>query len=131
MIAVTTGNYKSDSVKGIRNRVLQKALANLQNRFGKGTAEAYRRLPEGPDLRLKAHDIRKESIENLDILLEMLSEKIRAKGGHVFFAADAGAAVDYCLNVARRNRVRLVVKGKSKLIRRRETFDDLVRCDLV
>lgn len=113
MTAVTTGNYRADSVKAIRNRVLQKALANLQNRFGKGTAEAYRQLPEGPDLRLKAHDIRKESIENLDILLEMLADKIRDNGGHVFFAADAGAAVEYCLDVARKNRVRLVVKGKS------------------
>ena len=80
MTAVTTGNYKSDSVKGIRNRVLQKALANLQNRFGKGTAKAYRQLPEGPDLRLKAHGIRKESIENLDILLEDILTEVDMYG---------------------------------------------------
>ena len=113
MIKDTTQDYRPESLRGIRNRVLQEALTNLQNRFGRGTAEAYRRLPEGPDLRLKGHDIRKESIENLDILLEMLADKIRARGGHVHFAADAGAAVRYCLDVAEKNKVRLVVKGKS------------------
>ena len=113
MIKDTTRDYKPESARGIQDPVLQKALTLLQNRFGRGAAEAYRQLPEGPDLRLKAHDIRKRSIENLDILLEILAEKIRSRGGHVFFAADADAAVKYCLEVARKNDVRLVVKGKS------------------
>jgi L-lactate dehydrogenase complex protein LldF len=113
MIKDTTQDYKPESVRGIHDPVLQKALTILQTRFGRGTAEAYRQLPEGPDLRLKGHDIRKQSIENLDILLEMLAEKIRGRGGHVFFAADADASVKYCLDVARKNDVRLVVKGKS------------------
>ncbi len=113
MVTIDTENYPSAAVAGIANPVLQKALANLQDRFGKGTAEAYRRLPEGPDLRIKAHDIRMESIDNLDILLDRLAAAITQNGGHVFFAPDAAAAVDYVRRVARDNHVRRVVKGKS------------------
>jgi L-lactate dehydrogenase complex protein LldF len=113
MSNISTEKYVEEAKRGIANPVLQKALFGLQDRFGRGTAEAYRRLPEGPDLRLKAHEIRETAIANLDVLLEMLAVKIRANGGHVYFAETAKEAVDYCLAVARRNNVRLVVKGKS------------------
>jgi L-lactate dehydrogenase complex protein LldF len=113
MVDITTEKYTSNAIAGIGNPVLQKALSNLQDRFGKGTARAYRRLPEGPDLRLKAHAIRMESINHLDILLERLTTTITDRGGHVFFAPDALAAVGYIRQVARENGVRQVVKGKS------------------
>ncbi|MGD9301138.1 MAG: LutB/LldF family L-lactate oxidation iron-sulfur protein [Desulfobacterales bacterium] len=93
--------------------VLQGALADLQNRFGRGTALAYQKLPEGPDLRLKAHDIRAKAIENLDVLLETLAANVRKNGGYVFFAEDSRAALDYCLATARRHKAKLAVKGKS------------------
>jgi len=110
---IATEKYKSEAVKGIGNPVLQKALANLQVKFGRGTAEAYRKLPEGPDLRFRAHDIRTEAIENLDVLLTRLAEKIETRGGHVHFAEDAQDAVDYALKTTDRLGVKRVVKGKS------------------
>ena len=113
MPGISTENYIEEAKRGISNPVLQKALVGLQDRFGRGTAEAYRRLPEGPELRLKAHAIREKAIANLDVLLEILADKIRAHGGYIYFAETAKEAVDYCLAVARRNQVRLVVKGKS------------------
>ena len=64
-------------------------------------------------MRLKAHDIREKTIANLDVVLETLVENIQNNGGHVFFAEDAAAALDYCLTVARRHNVKLAVKGKS------------------
>jgi len=113
MSDISTEKYIEEARRGIANPVLQKALVGLQDRFGRGTAEAYRRLPEGPDLRIKAHEIREKAIANLDVLLEILADKIRANGGHLYFAETAQEAVDYGLAVARRNNVRLVVKGKS------------------
>lgn len=110
---IRTEKYVEEAKRGIANPVLQKALVGLQDRFGRGTAEAYRRLPEGPDLRLRAHEIRAGAIENLDLLLDTLAAKLRSNGGRVFFAETAKDAVNYCLEVAQRNRVRLVVKGKS------------------
>jgi L-lactate dehydrogenase complex protein LldF len=113
MTKITTENYVAEARKAVKNPVLQKALADLQHRFGRGTAESYRILPEGPGLRLKAHEIRMKTIENLDLVLETLAANIRKNGGHVFFAEDGRAAVNYCLQVAHRHKVKRVVKGKS------------------
>ncbi|MBU1712118.1 MAG: iron-sulfur cluster-binding protein [Proteobacteria bacterium] len=115
MTRIATENYREEAIKGINDPVLQKALANLQMRLGRGAEEAYRNLPEGPGLRRKAHEIRMNAIENLDVLLELLADKIRSRGGHVFFAEDADAAVTYCLETAQKHNVRLAVKGKSMI----------------
>jgi L-lactate dehydrogenase complex protein LldF len=113
MAKITTENYVAEARKAIKNQVLQKALEELQQRFGPPTALSYQKLPEGPELRLKAHDIRMQTTENLDIILEKLAENIRKNGGHVFFAEDGQAAVEYALQIARKHDVQRVVKGKS------------------
>ena len=113
MSEIFIGDYKFEARKALENKVLQGALADLQNRFGRGTALAYQNLPEGPDLRLKAHEIRAKAIANLDILLETLAANVQKNGGKVFFAQDSQAALAYCLNVARQHDVKLAVKGKS------------------
>ena len=105
--------YKNEARKALKEPVLQYALADLQGRLGPATAAAYRDLPEGPDLRLKGHEIRMQAIENLDILLETLAENVQKNVGQVYFAEDGQAAVDYCLKIARQHGVKLAVKGKS------------------
>jgi L-lactate dehydrogenase complex protein LldF len=113
MSEITTVDYIAEARKALNNPTLQTALADLQERFGRATAIAYQNLPEGPNLRLKAHDIRAKTIENLDIVLETLVENVRKNGGQVCFAKDAQAALDYCLATARKHKVKLAVKGKS------------------
>lgn len=108
-------NYNTQSRAAIHDPVLHTALVNLQERLGKGAAQGYLGFPEGPDLRLKAHDIRMKTIENLDIVLETLVGNIRKNGGHVHFAQDARTAVECCLEIARKHDVTLAVKGKSML----------------
>ncbi|MCG6910211.1 MAG: iron-sulfur cluster-binding protein [Deltaproteobacteria bacterium] len=110
---ITTEKYKAVARAGTENPVLQKALAGLQARFGRGTAQAYRELPEGPDLRLVAHDLRMDAVLHLDRLLAALAGKVRGNGGHVYFAQNGEEAVAYCLKVAAENKVKRVVKGKS------------------
>ncbi len=105
--------YIDEARKAISNPVLQTALANLQDRLGKGAAAAYQNLPEGPDLRLKAHDLRMQAINNLDVLLETLAGQVQKNGGKVIFADDAAVAVAACRKIARKHGVRRVVKGKS------------------
>ena len=128
MSEVFVGDYIAKAQEALKDPVLQGALADLQNRFGRGTALAYQKLPEGPDLRLKAHDIRAKAIENLDVLLETLAANVRKNGGYVFFAEDSRAALDYCLATARRHKAKLAVKRvahkmpvKVKMIRRLPT----------
>lgn len=113
MAEIQTEYYKQNASRAIDNKVLQNALSNVQNRLGPATALAYKNLPEGPGLRQKAHKIREFSINHLDILLTTLAQKIRNRGGKVFFAKDAAAATAYCLKIAQENQVRMVVKGKS------------------
>ena len=113
MSEIFIGDYIAEAKRALNNQVLQHALADLQNRFGRATALAYQQLPEGPDLRLKAHEIRENAIANLDVLLETLAENVRKNGGHVFFAGNAKEAANYCLETARRHGAKLAVKGKS------------------
>ena len=113
MATFDTERYTDNARTALTDDTLQKALSGAQHRLGPATAESYRMLPEGPGLRDTAHAIRMQAIENLDILLETLADNIRKNGGRVFFAQTAEEAVAYCLDVARRNRVRRVVKGKS------------------
>jgi len=71
--------------------------------------------------------------ESGDILIKDISLPPIAIGD-IIAVADCGA---YCLplasnyNASLKPAVVLVRKGKARLIRRRETFDDLTRCDLV
>jgi L-lactate dehydrogenase complex protein LldF len=113
MSAIRTEAYREEAVKGMADPVLQKALSNFQHRVAPATAARYRSHPEGPGVRQMAHALRMHAVEHLDTLLPRLADGIAASGGKVFFAADARAAVDYGLAVARREGVRLVVKGKS------------------
>ncbi|GAB6905821.1 putative oxidoreductase subunit with NAD(P)-binding domain and ferridoxin-like domain [Desulfosarcina cetonica] len=113
MATYTTDRYVANARTAIDDPILQQALSGFQHRMGPATAETYRQLPEGPGLRDRAHAIRQEAIDNLDILLETLADNVRRQGGQVFFAASAEEAVAYCLAVARRHEVKRVVKGKS------------------
>jgi len=113
MSEIKTEFYKQNAAKAIKDPVLQNALSDVQNRLGPATALAYKNLPEGLGLRQKAHEIREFAISHLDILLETLAQKIRGRGGKVYFARDAADATAYCLKIARENQIKMVVKGKS------------------
>jgi len=113
MVEIKTEKYKEEAGRALKDQVLQYALADFQERLSTAADIAYRNLPEGPDLRFKAHDMRMQAIKNLDILLEIFAEKVRQNGGHIFFAEDGQTAVSYCLKVARKHNVKQVVKGKS------------------
>ncbi len=113
MVLINTEKYIAEAKEAMKDSNLQKALSSFQHRIGPATAATYQKLPEGPELRLKAHDMRMRAIENLDVLLEVLADNIHRRGGRVFFAATAKEAVDYCLQVAHQHRVKKIVKGKS------------------
>jgi len=113
MSEIKTEFYKENAAKAIKDPVLQNALSDVQHRLGPATALAYKNLPEGVELRQKAHEIRQFAINHLDILLETLVQKIRDRGGKVYFARDAADATAYCLKIARKNQIKMVVKGKS------------------
>src|ERR1019366_1045519 len=63
--------------------------------------------------RQKCQEIKREAINHLDRYLLQFEEKVIARGGHVFWAANSEEACTYVKNVATRLGVRTVVKSKS------------------
>lgn len=104
--------YRADAEKGINSESLQASLHRLQDRFGKGAMKLWTEL-EDQDMRKRVKKSRLKNLEHLDILLAELAQNVRSRGGKVFFAETAQDAIDYTLEVARKNQVKRVVKGKS------------------
>jgi len=103
--------YSELAGEAIADDKLHASIRMIQDRIGKGTQGAWKEID--PTLRSRAKEARMRTLNNLDTILATLAEKIRANGGHVYFAETAEEASQYCLEVARENDVRRVVKGKS------------------
>lgn len=110
---VTTEQFKQAASKSMKDPVLKKALEGFQKRIGPATAASYVALPEGPQLRQRAKEVRMEGLKHLDVLLERLAERIEARGGYIHFASDDKSAVQYCRKIAKKHNAKLVVKGKT------------------
>ncbi len=108
----TESNYTDEAIKGIASPRLQSSLHSLQHRFGNGTMEIWANM-EDKEMRGRVKKSRMATLEHLDIILAELAKNVRARGGRVHFAATAQEAVDYTLEVAGKNKVKRVVKGKS------------------
>ncbi|MFB3917421.1 MAG: LutB/LldF family L-lactate oxidation iron-sulfur protein [Terriglobales bacterium] len=102
-------------------RAAQKA-SNLDHRrvirFNMDTYEAAvargrSRFANYEAARQRCHEIKWEGVNHLDRYLLEFEEKVLARGGHVFWAADAEEARNYVVEVATKNNVRKIVKSKS------------------
>jgi L-lactate dehydrogenase complex protein LldF len=63
--------------------------------------------------RQRCHEIKWEAINHLDHYLLEFEERVRARGGHVFWAETSEDARRYIVDLAVRNGVRTIVKSKS------------------
>jgi len=104
--------YRTAAAKGIATPRLQKSLHGLQDRFGKGAMHFWATMDD-QNMRRRVKAARMNTLAHLDIVLAELAKNVRARGGHVYFAASGKEAVEYTLAVAKKNRVRRIVKGKS------------------
>ncbi|WP_051305795.1 LutB/LldF family L-lactate oxidation iron-sulfur protein [Desulfogranum mediterraneum] len=111
--AASQSAYREGAHTAINDPVLQSALGGLQQRLGPATQGLYQQLPEGQELRSLAHGLRRKAVDNLDIMLETLADRVSENGGQVHFARTDQEAVAICLEIAREHQVRSVVKGKS------------------
>jgi L-lactate dehydrogenase complex protein LldF len=110
----TQSEYSDSAVQAMQSERLQKSLASLQGRFGKGAMQIWAEMAD-QEMRTRVKAARMHNLEHLDILLSELAAAIRTRGGKVFFARTAEEAANYALEVARKNGVKRVVKGKSML----------------
>ena len=70
-------------------------------------------LPQWEELRQIASDIRLHTIENMDVYLTRLEEKVKTAGGHIHWAATAEEANRTVLQIAKEHNVKNAVKSKS------------------
>jgi len=76
-------------------------------------AASVSQIPEWETLRQTAHDIRLHTLDHLDEYIAQVEKQIAAAGGHVHHARDAAEANAMVVEIAKRNQVKTVVKGKS------------------
>jgi L-lactate dehydrogenase complex protein LldF len=89
------------------------AVQQATNRFVGGRAARVAELPHWEELRQIGSDIRLHTIENMDVYLTRLEEKVKSAGGHVHWAETAEDAQRIVLEIAREHNVKTAVKSKS------------------
>ena len=89
------------------------AVQQATSRFVSGRASRVAELPQWEELRQIGSDIRLHTIENMDVYLTRLEEKVKVAGGHVHWAETAEDARRIVLQIAKENHVKNVVKSKS------------------
>jgi L-lactate dehydrogenase complex protein LldF len=113
MAAKTGHDFFQASRDGVADIELRRKLENATGRHLEHVAAARAEFPLFDQERDIARRIKEEAIGRLDELLVQLKDRLEANGCKVFVAADAKAARDYILSVARERGAKRVVKGKS------------------
>ncbi len=113
MREAATGSFRERAVGAIRDERLQQALTVATTRIVNSRNEVFGAFPQGEALRDRARQIKEAVLQRLDHYLEQLTDAVERAGGSVHFATTAEEARSIILDIARENRVKLVVKGKS------------------
>src|SRR5271155_1767801 len=87
-------------------------LHNLES-YDASHLKGRARIKDWEAARHKCHEIKREAIDHLDRYPLQFEEKVIARGGHVFWAANSEEACSYIKNLATQRGVRTVVKSKS------------------
>ena len=115
MAEVKTRDFYPASAVSIRDPQLRRALERVGTGFDGARREAIDEV--SPEVwegwRDEARRIKEHTLEHLDYYLEVLYDTVTAAGGQVHFARDAAEANAIVTEIARRNDVKLVTKGKS------------------
>ena len=106
-------DFKKRVGKGLEDNFMRGAVRSAQGRLHTNRGKAAEELGDWEEWRNHGQEIRQHTIENLDYYLQLLSEKVAERGGHVFFAETAEEANEYVREVARKKAARKVVKAKS------------------
>jgi L-lactate dehydrogenase complex protein LldF len=89
------------------------AIMSAAHRALAAREQVLRDYPQWPEWRLQAREVRAAALSRLEELLERLTESVTSLGGTVLKARDGQEARRLVLEVARRHRVKSVVKSKS------------------
>ena len=116
MPQVKTDQFKSASVKALRDANIQRALGAPFAHFVEGrksAIEAEYTEESWDSMRERAAAIKAQTIERLDYYLDLVDRNVRRNGGHVHFANDSAHANQIVLDIAKQHDVKTVIKSKS------------------
>jgi L-lactate dehydrogenase complex protein LldF len=114
-VHATSPQFKENAHRALEDAPLQKALNNLRTGFIERRALAAAELPEFEALRDSARDIKKHTLQHLDLYLEAYEKKVTEAGGRVHFCRTGAEANEAVLAICRRRGARTVTKGKSMI----------------
>src|SRR5574341_2698403 len=89
------------------------AVQQATNRFISGRAARVAELPQWEELRQIGSDIRQHTIENMDVYLTRLEERVKSAAGHIHWAETAEDARQIVVQIAKDHNVKTAVKSKS------------------
>jgi len=114
-VHATSLQFKENAHEALQDAPLQKALNNLRTGFIERRALAAAELPEFEALRDSARDIKKHTLQHLDLYLEAYEQKVTESGGHVHFCRTSEEANEAVLAICRAHGARALTKGKSMI----------------
>ena len=108
-------HFKKTVEKTLNNPTIQKNLSGLYDGFHKSRIEASSATKNWEDLQNLGKQIKEHTISNLDYYLEQVHSNVTKNGGKVFFSKDSKSATKYIIDLAKKNKVKNVIKGKSMI----------------
>jgi L-lactate dehydrogenase complex protein LldF len=93
----------------VHRQTIRRAIDHYESAVQRGES----RFLDWEAARQRGHEIKWEAVNHLDRYLLEFEEKVKQRGGHVFWAETAEDARKYIADLATRNGVRTVVKSKS------------------
>ncbi len=112
MSGATREEFDARVAATLRDPELRETI-RLGQEYMQDRGEAARRELDWAAWVAAVGEVRRHTVEHLDVYAERFITNVERRGGHVFCAADAAEARDYVAQLARRKHARLVVKGKS------------------
>ena len=108
-----TPNLRQRTRLQLEDAALRTNLRQVTDRLSQARATALSQLEDADALKEIARALRARALDRLPDLLSEFADRLLASGAHIHWATDGESARTYITDVARRHKVRKVVKSKS------------------
>jgi L-lactate dehydrogenase complex protein LldF len=105
--------FLRDAVTKSADLAHRKIIRHGIDKYNEASERGRARFSDWQAARQRCHDIKSEAVNHLDRYLLEFEEKIKARGGHVFWAENSEEARAYITELAKKRGVRTIVKSKS------------------
>ena len=110
---VNANRFAANASRALGEAELQGSLSAATGRLSQARHDAFADFPAGDALRDRAREIKRRTIEELDLHLDRLASSVETHGGVVHWARDAAEARQIVLAIVAERDGRIAVKSKS------------------